>query len=91
MPAESLFGLNILRALRRARFGNLIVGMTYVLARGIGVAMVHGGNKFALGYVDRIVLKAWASSRLRELVQGHRVIAAALDLVGNSRGGLASS
>lgn len=92
MPVKNSLGTNILRALRRAKFGILTIGMTYVLAWGIGLAMVHAGNQFALGYMDRIVSNAWANSPiLHALGQGHPVVAAMLDFGGNSLGGFAST
>ncbi len=82
----------MLRALRRAKFGMLTIGMTYVVAWAIGLAMVHAGNSFALGHRDRIVSKAWASSPiLHALGGGHPIAAAALDFGANSLGGLAST
>ncbi|HEY6943881.1 MAG TPA: hypothetical protein VI431_01985, partial [Candidatus Acidoferrum sp.] len=81
-----------MRALRRAKFGILTIGATYVLAWGIGLAMVHTGNKFALGYMERIVSNAWATSPILHAVdQGRPVVAAALDFGGNSMGGGAST
>jgi len=92
MEKESSAGSKVVRALRRARFGILTIGITYVLSWGIGLGMVHAGNQFALSQRDRIVSKASGSSPiLHALDQGHPVVAAVLDFGGNSLGGLAST
>lgn len=92
MRTRSPLGSDIQRGLRRAKFGILTVGIAYVLALGIGFAMVHAGNSFALAYSDRIVSKAVANSSIsRALDQGHPVAAAVLDFGANSLAGLAST
>jgi len=85
-------GSNIQRALYRARFGIWTIGVTYILSLGIGFAMVHTGNKFAMAYRDRIVSRAWASSpTLRAGAQGHPFAAAGSDFGANLLSGLAST
>jgi hypothetical protein len=92
MRTSSSLRSDIQRALCRAKFGILTVGIAYVLALGIGLAMVHAGNSFALAYSDRIVANASASSSiLHALHQGHPLVAAGLDFGANSLGGLAST
>lgn len=92
MRTSSSLPSDIQRALCRAKFGILTVGIAYVLALGMGLAMVHAGNSFALAYSDRIVANASASSSiLHALDQGHPFAAAALDFGANSLGGLAST
>jgi hypothetical protein len=78
-------------ALRRARFGIATVALTYAISVLAGGALVHGGNRFALGYRDRLVGRAWKESVImRNLQQGNRLHAAALDAAGNAFGGAAS-
>lgn len=76
----------------RAKSGIVTVGLTYILAWGTGLAMVHAGNGFALARRDRIVSKAVASSPItRALDQGHPLAAAGLDFAGNSLAGVAGT
>ncbi|MGZ5424398.1 MAG: hypothetical protein ACXW3H_06825 [Candidatus Aminicenantales bacterium] len=49
---------NILRALRRARFQILTVGLVYLLTVLAGAVMAHRGSQLALGHRDKIVSKA---------------------------------
>ena len=71
-------------ALRRARLGIFIIGLTHGVGIAIGLGMVHSGNSFALNYRDKIVSNAQkTASSLRQLDQGHAVRAAALDGAGN--------
>ncbi|HXZ27959.1 MAG TPA: hypothetical protein VEG08_08175, partial [Terriglobales bacterium] len=58
----------------------------------VGLAMVHGGNRFALDYRDKLVSRAYASSTiLRALQSGRPETAAALDCGANLVGGAAST
>lgn len=45
-------------SLWQARFGIAIMAMTYALSVGVGILMVHGENRFALVYRDRLVSAA---------------------------------
>ena len=49
---------NIFRALRRARFEILTVGLVYLLTVLAGAVMVHEGSPPALNYRDKLVTKA---------------------------------
>jgi len=80
------------RALFRARFGILTIGISYFLAVGTGITMVHTGNRFALGYADRIVTNAANTSLILRMVDQKRpLVAAGLDFGANSLGGVAST
>ncbi len=71
-------------ALKRARFAILTIAFTYALAILTGLAMVHGGNRFALDYRDKIVGNAGRQDAAAEAnIQGDRMKAAALDFAGN--------
>lgn len=86
------FPTNVVRALRRARFGIVIVAASYVAAVAAGMAMVHGGNGFALRYRDRLVAHANATSTIsKELRENRAGAAAALDFGGNLTAGAAST
>lgn len=83
---------NFVRAVRRARTGILSVAAAYLVAVGAGMAMVHGGNGFALRYRDRLIAKANSSSTtLKALNENRLKTAAALDFAGNLSGGVAST
>jgi hypothetical protein len=74
----------MLDALRRARFGIITVGFAYFFSVLVGTAMVHSGNRFALGYRDRMVGKSVQSDAATlALLRGHRVTAAVVDFSGN--------
>jgi uncharacterized membrane protein SpoIIM required for sporulation len=73
----------VLRALHRARFSILTIGMTYLVAILVGVIMVHTGNPFATSYRDEIVSNAQSSPIIVALNQNHRARAALLDAGGN--------
>ncbi|MGZ7064779.1 MAG: hypothetical protein ACXVI6_00335, partial [Candidatus Aminicenantales bacterium] len=49
---------NIFRALRRARYEILTIGLVYLLTVLAGAAMVHGGSSLALNSRDKLVAKA---------------------------------
>jgi hypothetical protein len=76
-------GLAIGRALSRARFAILLVGLVYLLSVAIGMAMVQGGNHFAISYRDRIVAQSRSSPTLAALGRDDRWQAALLDFRGN--------
>jgi len=81
----------IARALRNARTGIGSIAITYAIAVLVGAAMANSGNSFALRFRDDLVGNAQASSPiLRQLGQGNRVAAAALDAAGNAAAGLLS-
>jgi hypothetical protein len=82
----------ILRALQRARFGILTVGLTYVLAVLVGMALVHAGNGFALAQRDSLVARAMASDHaLAALDRGQRLQAALWDFGGNLTAAVANT
>ena len=86
------FPANVVRALRRARFGIVIVAASYLAAVAAGMGMVHGGNGFALRYRDRLVAHANATSTIsKELRENRAGAAAALDFGGNLTAGAAST
>jgi hypothetical protein len=79
------------RALRHARFGIWTIALMYVLSVLAGIWMVHSGNRYALGFRDRLVGQAQRESPiLRQLHGGNPLKAAALDAAGNSAAGLLS-
>jgi uncharacterized membrane protein SpoIIM required for sporulation len=82
---------SILRALSRARIAILTVGLTYLVSVVVGMIMVHAGNKFAVGYRDRIVNDAQSSPILVALVQNNRLQAALLDTGGNLIGAVSNT
>ncbi len=68
------------------------MGLTYAIGLATGFVMAHAGNRFALNYRDRIVSNAQRSSPiLKQLEQGRRVRAAALDAAGNLMGASATA
>lgn len=51
--------LNSLRlSIQRARFGILVIAITYAVSVSAGVVMVHTGNAFALAFRDSLVARA---------------------------------
>jgi hypothetical protein len=54
---------NILRALSRARFQILTVGLVYLLTVLSGALMVHRSSRLALDYRDKLVSKAHGNDR----------------------------
>jgi hypothetical protein len=82
----------IWRALQRARLGILTVALTYMLSVAVGIAMVHGGNGFALRYRDKIVYRAHETSAILKALRNHRpMTAASMDFAGNLVAGTAST
>jgi len=72
------------QAVKRARFCIVTVALAYVVSVLVGMAMVHSGNRFALGYRDRIVGKAMQSDpSALALQQGNKTTGALLDFTGN--------
>ncbi len=71
-------------AMRRTRFALLLMASANILGLLIGAAAVHAGHGWTLGFRDRLVGKARASSPiLQRYRQGRLVAAAALDCAGN--------
>ena len=79
-------GTVVIRALSRARFSILTVGLTYLVSVMIGILMVQTGNQFALSYRDRIVSQAHSSPITAALDRNNRLQAALLDFGGNLLG-----
>jgi hypothetical protein len=72
------------QAVKRARFCVVTVALAYIVSVLVGMAMVHSGNRVALGYRDRIVGKAMQSDPSSLALQrGHRTTGALLDFTGN--------
>lgn len=84
-------GVAVLRALSRARFSILTVGLTYFVSVLIGILMVHTGKQFALSYRDRIVFQAQSSPMIIALHRNERLQAALLDFGANLIGGFSDT
>ena len=77
-------GRAIGRALTRARTVTLTIALTYALSLGVGMAMVHTGNTFALSFRDDLVARAHAGDPSSQALQaGEPVQAALLDFSRN--------
>ena len=75
---------HIAAALRNARYGIFIIATTYAASVSTGIAMVHGGNSFALSYRDSLVARAHrADPSARADDRGSHLAAAALDFSAN--------
>ena len=75
----------IRQALTRCAFGIVTVALTYGVTVLVGMGLVHGGNRFALEFRDRLVGKAMRESPiLHDLQKGNRLRAAGLDAAGNA-------
>src|SRR5665647_508303 len=75
---------SIRRAIYRARFEIISVGLIYIASVIVGAIMVHGGNKFALAYRDKIVANAHKNDPAAIVYnKGRRLEAAILDFGGN--------
>jgi hypothetical protein len=73
-----------IRAVIRARFSILTIGLTYVTFIILGIVMTHEGNSFALEAGDRLVSKAIQQDPAAIANnQGDSLLAAMLDFVGN--------
>lgn len=81
----------VTRALQRAQIPILTVALTYLVAVGVGMLMVHTGNEWALAYRDRIVSGAQSSPITIALKQNDRLRAAVLDFRGNLYGAIANT
>ncbi|HLO30747.1 MAG TPA: stage II sporulation protein M [Anaerolineales bacterium] len=81
----------VIRALSRARFSILAVGLTYLISVSIGILMVQTGNQFAVSHRDRIVSQARSSPAIIALDRNDRFQAALLDFGGNLLGALSST
>jgi len=79
-------GMSVRRALHRARIPILSVALTYALALGAGIVMVHTGNEWTIAYRDHIVSGAQSSPSIIALKQNNRFRAALLDFGGNLYG-----
>jgi hypothetical protein len=76
--------MHVGRALHRARFAILTIAVAYFGSLLAGIAMVHGGNHFALAQRDRIVSGAQKTSPiLKALNHGHVGRAALMDFGAN--------
>ncbi len=78
----------VMRALHRARIPILTVALTYIVAVGVGIIMVHVGNEMAIAYRDRIVSGAQSSAAITALKGNNRFQAALLDFGGNLYGAM---
>ena len=83
--------LAVSRALTRASFSILTVGLTYLTSAVIGLTMVQTGDPFALAYRDGIVTRAQASPILVALARNDRWQAALLDFAANLFGACANT
>ena len=76
--------INIVRAIKRARYSILTVAVMYALSLLIGIVMVHTGNPFALRYRNQLVARAAEQDpAARALDRGNKLQAALLDFAGN--------
>jgi hypothetical protein len=82
---------HVLRALARARMSILTAALTYALAVGVGMIMVHTGNEFAIARRDAIVANAQSSPTITAFRQKDRLEAAVLDFGANLFGAMAST
>ena len=73
----------IFRAINRARFAILTVGIAYFLSVVAGIIMVNSGSQFAISYRDSLVSKAQSGAILVALDKNDRLKAALLDFGGN--------
>jgi hypothetical protein len=74
----------IVEAIQRCRPFAASIFLTYLLSSSVGIAMVHGGNRFALAERDKTVQNALSSDKASIAYQsGDRATALALDFVGN--------
>lgn len=72
------------RAVVRAQRSVLTIACTYALFIIVGIAMVHAGSKFALGFRDQLVNDAVQRSPITIAAnQGYGIRAAFLDFAGN--------
>jgi len=79
-------------AIRRTRFGILLMGCAYATGLIVGIVSAHMGHRPTLAFRDRIVSDAQASSPiLRHSREGHPIVAAGLDFVGNLVGATATA
>lgn len=83
VDVQSLFA-PVYRALRRARFQILTVGLIYLASVLAGILMVQTGNRFALGFRDKLVNRAVQRDRASIAYEkGNRLEAAVWDFGGN--------
>jgi len=85
MDTDRITLSSILPALRRARLPIFTIGLTYVLAVLVGLAMVHAGVSFALDARDSIVGQAYNGSdpTINAKQNGQPLLAALSDFSGN--------
>jgi len=75
---------SISRAVNRAHYPILFTAIVYFLFVFIGIIMVHTGNKFALGYRDRLINQSRQSNPASAAyLQGNNFQAALWDFGGN--------
>lgn len=67
-----------LRALRRARFEILTIGLVYLLTVLAGALMVHEGRGLALSYRDKLVARAFGKDRASIMYANGKKLEAAL-------------
>jgi hypothetical protein len=80
---QASFVPSVARALSRARVPILTVALTYVLFLIIGAALVHSGNKSAIGFRDKLVSKSHVSAVAIAMDKGENLKAALLDFRDN--------
>jgi len=83
--------ITVIRALSRARFSILTVGLTYLVSLIVGIVMVQTGNQFAISYRDAIISKAQSSPSIVALHRNNRLPAALLDFGANLVGAISNT
>jgi uncharacterized membrane protein SpoIIM required for sporulation len=73
----------IIRAVMRARWAILTIGLTYCLGVAAGIFMAHSGSPLALKQRDQIVGQAQQGATLQAANSGQNLKAALLDAGGN--------
>jgi uncharacterized membrane protein SpoIIM required for sporulation len=84
MKSISSFALTIIRAVVRARFSILTIGLTYVAFISLGIVLTHMGNPYALKARDQLVSRAMQQDPAAIANnQGNPLQAAMFDFAGN--------
>jgi hypothetical protein len=92
MAGISQISARVRLAIRRTRLGVLLMGCAYAIGLIVGIVSVHRGHQPTLALRDRIVSKTQASSPiLHYSSEGHPIVAAGLDCVGNLMGATATA
>jgi len=82
--SDASFYAFILRAVYRARWSILAIGLVYIVAVSVGMIMAHVGNQFALAQRDALVAKAYAADPASiAFKRGDRLQAALSDFSAN--------